>query len=131
MKVLEKNEGACIACHACESTCSKTWFKEENPKKSCIVIQEGAGTDGGHGIVACNQCGECIRVCPTQAISRDAKGIVRIEKRLCVGCFICVGFCPSYSMMVHKDHIEPFKCVACGQCVKVCPTNALSINENA
>ncbi len=131
MKVLKKRPEVCVACHECETACSKTWFKEEDVKKSCILIGEGTGENGGNQITACTQCGECIDVCPAMAIARDGNGIVRINKRLCVGCFICVGFCPEFAMMVHKDHNEPFKCIACGQCVKVCPADALSINDNA
>lgn len=131
MKVLERKPEACIACHACETACSKTWFKEDNAEKSCIIIGEGTGIDGQNKITSCTQCGECIQVCQVQALYRDEKGIVRINKKACVGCFMCVGFCPEFAMMVHKDYIEPFKCIACGQCVKVCPADALKINENA
>jgi len=131
MKVLEKNSEACIACHACESVCSKTWFKEENPLKSCILIGEGTGQNGQNKITACTQCGECIQVCPVQALTRDQNGIIRVNKTTCVGCFICVGSCPEYAMMVHKDYIEPFKCIACGLCVKACPADALKISDNA
>jgi len=131
MKVLVKDPSICIACHACESACSKTWFKEDDLEKSCIVIGEGTGIDGQNKIIACTQCGECIKVCPVQALTIDSNGIIRINKKTCVGCFVCVGSCPEFAMMVHKDYIEPFKCIACGQCVKVCPVNALKIEEKA
>lgn len=129
MKVLKTVPENCIACHACESTCSKTWFKQDNVKKSSIAIEAKNPISNGLVMTTCTQCGECIDVCPIQAISRDNQGVVRINKKICVGCFICVGFCPENAMMMHDDYIEPFKCIACGQCVKSCPTQALVISE--
>lgn len=128
MKVLKKNPELCIACHACESTCANTWFKVTDIEKSCIRIEEKADEKN---IITCTQCGECMDVCPIQAITWDKNGIVRINKKICVGCFMCVGFCPEIAMIMHEDYIEPFKCVSCGQCVKVCPTNAISMSEEA
>lgn len=122
MKVLKKNNDLCVRCHACEEVCSKTWFKEENREKSCIKINDDS-------MITCTQCGECADVCPANAIQRDKLGVLRINKKLCVGCFICVGFCPEGAMSMHRDYIEPFKCVSCGQCVKVCPTGAVEMEE--
>jgi ferredoxin len=120
MKVLEKDPARCTKCGACESECSKTWFKEDNREKSCIRITPEA-------MIACTQCGECIKICPVEAISKDRDGVVRIKKSICVGCFMCAGFCPESALFMHNDYIEPFKCVACGQCVKKCPAGAISI----
>jgi carbon-monoxide dehydrogenase iron sulfur subunit len=125
MKVLGKKPELCIQCHACESACSKTWFKEDNCEKSCIRIN--ANDEGNAVITSCTQCGECIPICPVEAITRDKNGIVRINKKICVGCFMCVGYCPELAMFMHEEYIEPFKCVACGQCVKECPTDAIFI----
>ena len=119
MKVLGKNNALCIKCHSCENECSKTWFKEENIEKSSIKIKDD--------ITVCNQCGECINICPVEALYRDKSGVVRINKSICVGCFMCVGFCPELAMCMNNDYIEPFKCVSCGQCVKKCSTGAIYI----
>lgn len=128
MKVLKKKPDLCIQCHACESTCSNTWFKEDNPQKSCIRIGEKG--EGGVAITSCTQCGECIPICPVEAIKRDKNGIVRINKSICVGCFMCVGYCPELAMFMHEEYLEPFKCVACGQCAKTCPTSAIFIEQD-
>lgn len=127
MKVLAKKPELCIQCHACESTCSKTWFKEDNTLKSCIRISQNE--DENAAITSCTQCGECIPICPVEAITRDKNGIVRINKSICVGCFMCVGYCPELAMFMHEEYLEPFKCVACGQCTKNCPTNAIFIEQ--
>ena len=125
MKYLAKDNSKCIQCGMCESICSKTYFKEDNPDKSCIQIKN----TGDSEINVCNQCGKCIDICPVMAIKRDKRGIVRINKKICVGCFMCVGFCPQLSMRQHDDYTEPFKCIACGQCVSSCPVGALEIRE--
>jgi carbon-monoxide dehydrogenase iron sulfur subunit len=129
MKVLVFNPELCNGCRECEKVCSQTWFKVENAEKSAIRISEMAGQPGRYQAVVCNQCGECMDVCPTIALVRDRQGIVRIKKALCVGCLSCVGFCPTEAMLMHADDIVPFKCIACGKCVKVCSVGALAIEE--
>ncbi|MEL7649324.1 MAG: 4Fe-4S binding protein [Sedimentibacter sp.] len=124
MKYLAKDDSKCIQCGMCEEVCSTTYFKEKNRDKSCIQISVDKAD-----INVCNQCGECIDICPVMAISRDKLGVVRINKKACVGCFMCVGFCPSISMRQHDDYIEPFKCVACGLCAQKCPTGAIYMSE--
>ncbi len=126
MKVLVWDKEKCIGCGTCEKVCSKTWFKEENPLKSRIRIRK---LDDGFSGNVCNQCGECINVCPVEALSRDARGIVKLNAKECVGCLSCVGFCPTESMFIAEGEPVPFKCIACGICVKACPAGALSIEE--
>ncbi len=128
MKVLAYNSELCVGCYVCEEVCAETWFKVPDREKSSIRIHERRQ----EGVVVlsavfCNQCGECIAVCPTEALYRDKKGIVRLRKKQCVGCLSCVGFCPEEAMFFHPDQTEPFKCTACGQCVEECPAGALAI----
>lgn len=106
-------------------TCSKTWFKENNPALSRIqVTEEGEG----YALNACNQCGTCIDICPVQALSRDKAGVVRLDQDKCVGCLMCVGFCPTKSLFYYAPkQAEPFKCIACGLCAKTCPVEALEL----
>jgi len=127
MKVVEKKAELCIGCHACEQACSKVLFKVEDPEKSAIRIFEKA--DEGFDINVCNQCGECIDICPVEAIYRGKNGSVMINKEKCVGCFACVGFCPISAMRQHKDYTEPFKCISCGACTRECPTEAIFMKE--
>jgi carbon-monoxide dehydrogenase iron sulfur subunit len=128
MKVLSHDPELCVGCYVCEETCSETWFKVVDREKSSIRIHYDDGK-ATLSAVFCNQCGECIEVCPTEALSRDKRGIVRLRKKLCVGCLSCVGFCPYGAMLYHTDQTEPIKCISCGKCVEACPAGALAIIE--
>lgn len=78
--------------------CSKVQFKEENREKSAIRVSEKAE---GYQINVCNQCGECVEVCPTLALHKNKLGVIMVDKEKCVGCFACIGFCPTLSMRMH------------------------------
>ena len=117
----------CINCGKCMETCSKTYFKEENPALSRIVV---TNPGAGQNISVCNQCGACMAVCPTEALYRDKNGVVQVDKSKCTSCLMCVGFCPTGNMhYAGSKQTEPFKCVACGLCVKTCPTQALELGN--
>ncbi len=124
-KVLVKDENLCVGCGVCETVCSSTFFKEKNREKSRVLVDKG----DPNKIKTCTQCGVCIDICPVQAISRDKNGVVKIDKDKCVGCYMCVGFCPEGILRQHDDYIEPFKCISCGLCAQKCPTGALKIEE--
>ena len=124
MKVLNIAIEKCVSCGACEEKCSTVFMKENNKEKSCIQVKP---RNGGRLINVCNQCGRCIDVCQIKALTRDASGVVRLNKKTCVGCLMCVGFCPTGAMRQHDSEAVPFKCTACGQCVKVCPEGALEV----
>lgn len=40
----------------------------------------------------CIGCGDCARVCPTDAI-RIVKGKAVVDTEKCIGCFLCSGVC--------------------------------------
>ncbi len=126
MRVLSYNVERCVACHTCEEVCSDTFFKEVNAEKSKIRIY---GDVDAPRAEFCNQCGACIDVCPTKALARDKRGVVRLEEALCVGCLSCIGFCPYAVMFWHADETVPFKCIACGVCARECPEEALEIMD--
>ena len=126
MKVLSKEDSLCIKCHKCEEVCSTAFFKESDIKKAALRIKEDAQEIL---IITCNQCGECIDVCQVQALYRDKNDIVRIKKNICVGCLMCVGFCPELAMFQNDELTEPLKCISCGLCAKECPTGAIHIEE--
>lgn len=127
MKFIKPDPLKCVGAKSCEKVCAKTFFKSEDVAYSAIRITRGKE---GWDINVCNQCGKCIEICPAKAISRNKAGTVMIDKAVCVGCFMCVGFCPTLSMRVAPGAREPFKCVSCGACAKACRNCALALTES-
>jgi len=68
-------------------------------------------------------------MCSMMSLMTAPNGVVRLDKKTCVGCLICVAECLRGYMRYHADLPTPFKCVACGLCAKQCPSGALSIVE--
>ncbi len=129
MKVLAARPELCTVCRVCEAVCADTFYKGEDRDMSAIRVTLPEDPQAEVIIEFCSQCGECIHICPTQAIYRAKNGIVRIRKEDCVGCMACVGFCPTLTMYVREGETVPFKCIACGKCAKICPTDALTMVE--
>lgn len=126
IKYLAMNDAKCVGCMTCASVCSKLYFKEDNPAKSCIQVNEAAAN--AFHLVACDQeCMACVRECPTRAISRNKAGAIVIDKKRCVGCLACVAVCPIGAMRWFPGYPTTFKCVACGACARACPKGALEI----
>lgn len=126
MKFVHPFHAKCDGVRACEKVCSKTFFKKEEAAYSSIRVESKGGK---FELNVCNQCGACMQVCPVNALYRNKAGVVMVKKDTCVGCFMCVGFCPSGSMRRADGQREPFKCVSCGACVKACPHAALTMAE--
>ena len=124
MKILVHKQELCTGCRACEVACSTAYFKTPDRNKSAIRI---INNDNSFHARKCTQCGECIDMCTAHAIYRDKNGVVRIDKKLCLGCLGCVGYCSELVMFYDDDLTEPFKCIACNICVKACPENALEV----
>jgi ferredoxin len=125
MKRIVTNQELCTRCGKCEEACSEAFFKVKDKRKSAIRISDSAINP----ISVCNQCGECMEVCSEEALARANGGQVLLNKKKCVGCYMCVGFCSTLSFRMHEDVVEPFKCTACGICVKVCPTGAITLED--
>lgn len=126
-KVLVFHPERCKGHYACEKACSRIMHKNDKGGEwsALRIIKEGEG----YVMTNCNQCGLCIDMCPVLALSRLTVGTVVLDKKKCVGCQACVGFCPREVMRKAPQVITPFKCIACGQCVKACPEGALELKE--
>lgn len=60
------------------------------------------------------------------------RGVVAYDQSLCVGCVLCVKFCPSGAITVVGDKQLSFdlgRCIYCGQCVEVCPRKAIKLTN--
>ena len=128
MKKLVADTSKCTSCGACEKVCSNAFYKTEDKEKSAIRIT--ANETAGFSIAVCDQCGVCKEMCQPMALKTTAGGVVQLNKKICVGCLICVAECLRGFMYYHDELPSPFKCNACGLCTKQCPGGALHIAEN-
>jgi carbon-monoxide dehydrogenase iron sulfur subunit len=127
VKIIVFHPEKCKGDGACEKACSNVHHKNDKGGDwSTIRIMK---SDAGFTMSNCNMCGLCIDMCPVLAIRRINSGTVLLDKKKCVGCQACVGFCPRNVMRKAPAVITPFKCIACGQCVKACPEGALELKE--
>ncbi|MCM8771703.1 MAG: RnfABCDGE type electron transport complex subunit B [Candidatus Omnitrophica bacterium] len=96
----------------------------------------------------CIGFGDCIRICPVNAISLNEKNIPEINEEICIGCGKCIEICPKkiiklipsnkkvYVACSSKDKgavvvkICQSGCIGCGKCSKSCPQNAIKIEDN-
>lgn len=102
---------------------------------------------------SCIGCGECISVCPVNAIWLEAPSPIHIDEK-CVFCGKCVPRCPVTAIELIEDFFEirdddiyfirrnitdvrdgEFKiqknlCQACGVCVNQCPVDALTLEND-
>ena len=127
MKKLVADSAKCTGCGICEEVCSKAFYKTTDRGKSAIRVT--ADDKAGYSIAVCDQCGVCKEMCQPLALKTAASGVVQLNKKLCVGCLVCVGECLRDFMFYHDDLSTPFKCIACGLCVVQCPVGVLSIVE--
>ena len=121
---LEFNNDTCSGCKACELVCALQNFKVINPSKALLHVHGKFPVPGKYFVDICDQCGECAKACPQDAITLKA-GAFRINAKQCDGCLECVKACPK-DLMVVDDEGHPHKCINCRQCAEVCPRDALT-----
>ncbi|MFX1296838.1 MAG: 4Fe-4S dicluster domain-containing protein [Promethearchaeota archaeon] len=128
-KILFVEPEKCTGCRLCENVCAISHEKVSNPSRARIHIVKWENA-GLYIPMVCQQCETpiCETVCPMHAISRDEKtGAMIIDHDLCVGCKLCVMFCPLGGVGIGKNR-EILKCDLCGGdplCVKFCIPQAL------
>ncbi|MCF8092541.1 MAG: 4Fe-4S binding protein [Desulfotignum sp.] len=122
--ILAFNSDTCSGCKACELVCSLQNLKTINPSRAMLHVYGKFPEPGRYFADICDQCGECAKACPQEAIVL-IKGTWRIDKKKCDGCLACVSACPVNVMMVDDDNM-PYKCINCRQCAEVCPRDALT-----
>jgi Fe-S-cluster-containing hydrogenase component 2 len=76
----------------------------------------------------CTQCGLCIDICPSGAISRDPpEGAVVVDQEKCIRCKLCVKACPNEAVWFNEEEYRTVKCDLCKgveggpKCVEWCP----------
>lgn len=128
-KILFVDTEKCTGCRLCENVCSISHEKVSNPNRARIHIVKWDNA-GLYIPMICQQCETpiCENVCPMNAITRDEKtGAMLINEELCVGCKMCVMFCPLGGVVIDKNR-KIIKCDLCKGdpiCVKFCIPGAL------
>lgn len=130
MKVVFVELDRCIACLSCEHVCrfQQSMLKKGGASNIFVTVDIDqrriyAGT--------CLQCASawCMQVCPVDALSQDpTTAAVVVDKRLCIGCGMCVVACPFGYMQLDASVRRATKCDLCGgdpKCVQVCMAGAL------
>ncbi len=97
---------------------------------------------------ACLGFGDCVEVCPFQAISRGKNGLIAIDPEKCTGCGKCLAECPKGMLLLvpeksevvvaclSKDRAKRVSqackkgCIACKRCEKACPVKAITVEDN-
>lgn len=101
-----------------------------------------------HCKYGCLGFGDCVEVCPFEAININEYGVAEVDVMKCTGCGLCVKVCPKNliklvpcNYQVHilcssRDKGARVKqicsvgCIGCGICVKSCPVSDIYLENN-
>lgn len=132
--VIRVNQQLCGGCKVCMFACSLA--NDGVAALDLARIQVNSNDVDSFDTFAepCLQCTDpqCMRYCPTGAISVDEKTGARvINQDVCIGCKLCIKNCPFELPRIRFDAVKKkaVKCNLCGgdpECVKQCPTGALT-----
>ena len=125
----------CMGCHACEVACKQEHQLGVGPRLVRVIEKSPDFYP-----VYCHHCAvaPCKEACPVDAISRNEKGLVLIDKEVCIGCKECLEACPFGAMQYNDDQETAVKCDLCVDrlnneqapaCYSVCPTGCISWGE--
>lgn len=137
-----------VAYVACNGACAPEEKKYEySGPKSCKAANQSFAGDR-YCTFACLGYGDCVKVCPRDAICINEKNVAQIDTRKCIGCGLCVRACPNSIIHLvrdtsrvvvkcssHNKGAEVRKhcdngCIACGKCEKNCPEGAIKVVDN-
>ncbi|QKR00099.1 4Fe-4S dicluster domain-containing protein [Metallosphaera tengchongensis] len=120
----------CILCNACVEACNKAYGGNWRVLPTFQI--DGSKTALS---ISCNHCDNpvCLKACPALAISKDSRGVVKIDAEKCIGCGYCQWACPYEALHFSKEGTMG-KCHLCVDrlgkgmpyCVESCPTGALT-----
>ncbi len=129
LKVVARDQ--CIGCFSCMYACSRTWHQALTVSKSALRVRAYAGVEGAFSIRVCRACDDpdCVRACPTGALSKSQKGHIKLDPDKCNGCMECVKACLIQGLQWDWETGRPIPCLQCGVCARYCPNGVIAIVE--
>ena len=113
------DENACWGCRTCELAC-KQEMRATDGVRLILVTEDGPRIENEkpfftYRVHMCRHCDDppCAIVCPEEAISKRADGIVVLDDTLCTGCQACMSSCPYDAIGFDEDRRIAQKCNLC------------------
>ena len=135
---------AYVACNGkCDAVAKKYEYQGQKTCRTANIAYSGDKLCN----FACLGYGDCMRVCPRDAI-RIEDGVARVDPKKCIGCGICTRECPNGIIHLIPDTVRVVVecsnhdkgavtrkackngCIACGKCEKSCPEGAIKVVDN-
>ncbi|ACL70179.1 RnfABCDGE type electron transport complex subunit B [Halothermothrix orenii] len=132
--------------------CNGGWKETRQPAEYMGIESCKAANMVNGGTKACQYgclgLGDCVAVCPFDAIEMNENGLPEVNYDKCTGCGKCVEACPrgiiTLAPLSGKNHIRcsshdhgkvvkgvcEVGCIGCGICARVCPVDAITIEDN-
>ncbi|MBQ7012206.1 MAG: 4Fe-4S binding protein, partial [Clostridia bacterium] len=136
-----------VAYVACNGRCDVVAKKYDYVgEKSCRIANMAYSGDRFCSY-ACLGYGDCVAVCPRDAISIE-DGVARVDPRKCIGCGLCARTCPNGIIHLVNDTTRVVVecsnhdkgaatrkyctngCIGCGKCQKNCEAGAITVQNN-
>lgn len=104
----------CIGCYSCVVACKQEHFLPRDVFWNRVLISHNGRFPAVTKEilpVLCNHCQEapCLKVCPTNATTQRADGVVMVDYDKCIGCRYCVIACPYQNRTFLAEQGELFK----------------------
>lgn len=137
---------AAARCKGCPETNSTTKYIYQGLNDCVAAANLFAGEKSCE--FGCLGLGNCVRVCPFDAIVIGALNVPEVIEAKCVGCGLCVSACPRNIMAIVPDNavsvircqnrekggqtkkVCNVGCLGCRLCVKACPFDAMKVVDN-
>lgn len=120
----------CVGCQCCMITCNRR-FGEGGIAKSAIQIRSIGGVERGFIVMVCRACKDppCMKVCPTNALTKRPGGGVILNHSKCIGCKRCAETCIIDAISWDESVEKPVICVHCGYCTDYCEYDVIKMEE--
>ena len=138
----KEKEIAVVLCNGGRSAVNAFVYSGPENCKSAVLVMGGqkACTHG------CLGFGDCVNVCPFDAMKMGENGIPDIDTEKCVACSKCVAECPRNIITLWPENRKVIvacssrdkggiarkacsvACIGCRKCEKVCPVEAVEID---